>query len=288
MPIFHPRITHTLKKLARYRTSLTLLKNTTDTLLSESRRRNIYRVKAVGVRPPLDFIYDFTYDKCMMKKENKQQRAYRIIKSRIVEKVFAPGQRIVIDQLARELQTSSIPIREAIRQLEAEGLIEYKHNIGPVVSSINESEYYESLQVLAVLEGYVVASCSQNFPAAKIMKLKEKNKQMKEALEDFDIIAFANLNTEFHHLIYEESTNKVLVESIQNLWKRLDSIRGIGSTLYSVRVKESIKEHEEIISLLEKKADPQKIEELVRMHKLRTAEDFERRRSIRMENTSES
>ncbi|VEF49717.1 GntR family transcriptional regulator [Bacillus freudenreichii] len=242
----------------------------------------------MGVRPPLDFIYDFKYDKSMMIKENKQQRAYRIIKSRIVEKVYVPGQRLVIDQLARELETSSIPIREAIRQLEAEGLIEYKHNIGPVVAPINESEYYENLQVLAVLEGYAVASCSQKFPAAKIMKLKEKNKQMKEALEDFDIIAFAKLNVEFHQIIYEESTNRVLIENIQNLWKRLDSIRGIGSTLYSVRVKESIKEHEEIISLLEKKADPQKIEELVRMHKLRTAEDFERRRSMKMENTSES
>lgn len=243
----------------------------------------------LGVRPlSVDFIYDFKYDECMMIKENKQQRAYRIIKSRIVEKVYVPGQRLVIDQLARELETSSIPIREAIRQLEAEGLIEYKHNIGPVVAPINESEYYENLQVLAVLEGYAVASSSQKFPAAKIMKLKEKNKQMKEALEDFDIIAFAKLNAEFHQIIYEESTNRVLIENIQNIWKRLDSIRGIGSTLYSVRVKESIKEHEEIISLLERKADPQTIEELVRMHKLRTAEDFERRRSMRMENTLEN
>ncbi|MFD1706456.1 GntR family transcriptional regulator [Siminovitchia sediminis] len=223
-----------------------------------------------------------------MMKENKQQRAYRIIKSRIVEKVYAPDQRIVIDQLAKELQTSSIPIREAIRQLEAEGLIEYKRNIGPVVAPINESEYYENLQLLAVLEGYAVASCARNFPAAKILKLKEKNKQMKEALEDFDFIAFAKLNEEFHYIIYEENTNKILIETIKTIWKRLHAIRGIGSTLYSGRVKESIKEHEEIISLLEKKADPQTVEEVVRLHKFRTAEDFERRRSLNAGTTVES
>lgn len=91
------------------------------------------------------------------------------------------------------------------------------------------------------------------FPGCQDHEAERKNKQMKEALEDFDIIGYAKLNAEFHQLIYEESTNKVLIENIRNLWKRLDSIRGIGSTLYSGRVKESIKEHEEIISLLEKK-----------------------------------
>jgi DNA-binding GntR family transcriptional regulator len=223
----------------------------------------------------------------MMKKENKQQRAYRIIKARIVEKVYAPGQRIVIDQLARELLTSSIPIREAIRQLEAEGLIEYKHNIGPVVAPINESEYYEHVKMLGVLEGYAAALAAPHFPAAKIPKLKELNERMKEALDNFDIYLFAKLNAEFHRLISEECQNKVLYETIAGIWKKLDSIRGIGSTLYSVRVKESIKEHETIISLLEKKSDGKQLEEYVRQHKFKTADDFERRRSMRLESAGE-
>lgn len=236
----------------------------------------------------IDIIYDFKYDKSMMKKENKQQRAYRIIKARIVEKVYAPGQRIVIDQLSRELATSSIPIREAIRQLEAEGLIEYKHNVGPVVAPINESEYYDNLKILGVLEGYAAALSAPYISAAKIIKLKELNERMKEALEHFDIHLFAKLNAEFHQLITRECQSKILYDTIAGIWKKLDSIRGIGSTLYSVRVKESIEEHERIIFLLEKKSDLKELEMFVREHKFKTADDFERRRSLRMESTGEN
>lgn len=214
----------------------------------------------------------------IMRKENKQQRAYRMIKERIVEKRYVPGQRIVIDQLARELKTSSIPVREAIRQLEAEGLLEYKQNVGPVVLQINEAEYYDSLNLLAVLEGYATALSAENFSPEKILELREKNERMKEALSNFDIITFAKLNIEFHDLIYEECPNKMVVTTIRNLWKRLDSIRGIGSTFYLERVKESIKEHEQIISLIENKASFHEIETAIRLHKYRTAEDFSKNR----------
>lgn len=227
----------------------------------------------------IDIIYDFTYDKNMMIKENKQQMVYRILKGRIVERVYAPGQRIVIDQLAKELSTSSIPVREAIRQLEAEGLVDYKHNVGPVVLQINESEYYDNLKLLAVMEGYATALNAEHFPAEKIVMLKEKNKQMEEALEEFDFLKYGKLNSEFHKLTYEDCSNKVLVEMINGIWKKLDSIRGLGSTFFSVRVKESIQEHENIISLLENKASFDEIEQAVRIHKIKTAEDFERRRS---------
>ncbi|HEY4552421.1 MAG TPA: GntR family transcriptional regulator [Bacillaceae bacterium] len=222
----------------------------------------------------------------MMIKENKQQKAYRVIKARIVERVYAPGQRIVIDQLARELETSSIPVREAIRQLEAEGLLHYKQNIGPVVSEINESEYYETLKLLAVLEGYATALSAQDFPQEKIGVLKEINERMKEALEEFDFQKFGKLNSEFHKNIYEECGNTILKETIKGMWKRMDAIRGLGSTLYSVRVKESIQEHEQIIGLLEQGAEFGLIEERVRMHKIKTAEDFERRRSGQKQETS--
>lgn len=81
-----------------------------------------------------------------MIKENKQQKAYRVIKARIIERIFVPGQRIVIDQLAKELKSSSIPVREAVRQLESERLILYKQNVGPVVAQVNETAYSDTLR----------------------------------------------------------------------------------------------------------------------------------------------
>lgn len=212
-----------------------------------------------------------------MKNENKQQKAYRVIKLRIIERIYVPGQRLVIDQLAREMETSSIPVREAIRQLEAEKLVYYEQNIGPVVASVNETDYSDTLRVLAVLEGYATSLSANHFPRSKIDRLSEQNKKMEEALQEFDILLFGKRNLEFHQLIYEECQNTFLLEAIRDATTRLDSIRGIGSTLYSVRVKESIKEHWEIIRLLET-GNSSELEKLARTHKIRTAEDFEKRR----------
>jgi DNA-binding GntR family transcriptional regulator len=212
-----------------------------------------------------------------MIKENKQQKVYRIVKGRIIEREYVPGQRIVIDQIAKELETSSIPVREALRQLEAERLVVYKRNVGPVVAEVNESDYLDTVHVLALLEGYAASLAAENFPEEKLNELIELNQLMEEALEEFDIIMFSRLNATFHRIICEESGNNFLLESIQNAWNRIDSIRGTGSTLYSKRVKESIEEHKEIIALLQSGATKE-IEIVARAHKIRTAENFEKRR----------
>lgn len=219
-----------------------------------------------------------------MIKENKQQKVYRIVKARIIERVYAPGQRIVIDQLAKELGTSTIPVREAIRQLEAERLIVYKRNIGAVVAEVNETDYSDTLRVLAVLEGYATSLSAKHMTMEKIEKLRQLNNFMEEALEDFEMLTYGELNAKFHRTISDACGNEFLQENIRDAWERLDSIRGIGANLYSRRVKESIQEHEEIISLIESQADSRKIENVAREHKLATAEDFERRRLKRLEN----
>ncbi|WP_047984248.1 GntR family transcriptional regulator [Ornithinibacillus californiensis] len=212
-----------------------------------------------------------------MIKENKQQKVYRILKGRIIEREYVPGQRIVIDQIAKELETSSIPVREAIRQLEAERLVVYKRNVGPVVAEVNESDYLDTVHVLALLEGYAASLAAKNFPKEQIVQLKELNRLMEEALEDFDIIQFSKLNAAFHRIICEQCENAYLIETIQHTWNRIDSIRGTGSTLYSKRVKESILEHREIIRLLEL-GESDQIEILAREHKIKTAINFEKRR----------
>lgn len=213
-----------------------------------------------------------------MKNENKQQKIYRVLKERIIEREYAPGQRIVIDQIAKEQHTSIIPVREAIRQLEAEKLVFYQRNIGPVVAEVNESDYSDTLRVLAILEGYVAQMLPKPFPKDKIILLKKQNKAMKEALEEFDIIGFSKLNAQFHQIICKQCTNKYLLQLIKDTWSRISAIRGIGSTLYSFRVKESIEEHEQIIAMLEDDKDATELERMLREHKMRTVADFERRR----------
>ncbi|WP_077328199.1 GntR family transcriptional regulator [Virgibacillus siamensis] len=218
-----------------------------------------------------------------MKKETKQQKVYKGLKKRIIERIYVPGQRIVIDQIAKEMNTSTIPVREAIRQLESERLVFYKQNVGPVVAKVNENDYSDTLRVLALLEGHATALSAKRFPKEKIPVLRDLNKQMEEALENIDILLFGKLNSRFHRVICEACNNDYLLESIRDTWNRLDSIRGAGSMLYSLRVKESIREHKEIIRYFEYGGSFSEIEQHSRMHKIKTAEDFERRRLQQME-----
>lgn len=208
------------------------------------------------------------------KKTSKKEKAYHFLKNKIIDGHYAPGQRIVINQLVKTLSTSAIPIREAIRQLEAEGLIEYQQNIGAVVTPIDENEYVNTLSTLAVLEGYAAALSIGNFTEERIRVLKELNQQMKEALLEFDFGKFGDLNRYFHDLTYENCPNNYLIETIRKTWLRLDSIRMTGSTFNPKRANESIDEHENIIQLLSEGADFEAVESAVRSHKLNTVQAF--------------
>ncbi|MFC7393403.1 GntR family transcriptional regulator [Scopulibacillus cellulosilyticus] len=210
---------------------------------------------------------------------NKQQYAYVTIRARILDGTYSPGFRLVINQLAKEFSTSAIPVREAIRQLEAEGLIDYKPYSGAVVTPIDENQYHETLSVLAVLEGYATADSSQQIPEEKLKELKKLNQSMRETFEeDYDFIHFGKLNRQFHSIIYDYCTNSYLAESIRQIWHRLDSIRHVGSLLVPKRVKESINEHDNIIKLMETKESLDKIEQVVREHKMNTLTSFNQRK----------
>src|SRR5258708_27217926 len=84
---------------------------------------------------------------------NKQERTYTIIKDRIHVGSIAPLQRLNIDAIARELGVSPIPVREALRRLEADGWVRFTPNVGAVVSPGGATPREQGLVALAMLEG---------------------------------------------------------------------------------------------------------------------------------------
>jgi DNA-binding GntR family transcriptional regulator len=210
---------------------------------------------------------------------SKHQIAYNVIRSRILNGTYSPGHRIVIDQIAKELSLSAIPIREAIRNLEADGLIEYIPYKGAVVTQINENEYLETLTTLAVLEGYATMLSSQFIPKEKIADLRKINKKMEEEVEQYHFKNFGELNLSFHNLIFEFCGNRYLKEKIHETEARLDAIRRRGSTFMPIRPKQSVEEHEQLIVLIETNQPLETIEAFARRHKLNTVESFRKRKS---------
>ncbi|MDR7071910.1 GntR family transcriptional regulator [Fictibacillus barbaricus] len=213
-------------------------------------------------------------------KPNKQQYAYQVIRSRILDGRYPPGHKLVIDQLARELHTSAIPVREAIRQLEADSLISFKPYSGAIVTPFDEEAYLETLSVLAVLEGYATAESSVHFPHEKLKNLRTYTQLMEDALDVLDFSLFSNYNKEFHKLTYTYCTNQFLMEQIQATWERLSTVRKNGTTMQPARMKRSIAEHYQLIEMIEKREDPKKIESFTRCHKMNTLKAFQEDKTI--------
>lgn len=210
-------------------------------------------------------------------KINKKNYAYDAIRGRILDGIYAPGQRIVIDQIAKELKLSIIPVREAIRQLEADGLVHNKPYSGPVVNTINEKEYLDTLSVLAVLEGYATALSAANMTPDIIDHLKQINKGMKESLEEFEFENFGELNRKFHATILDICGNTYLQDEIRRVGERMDSVRKSVFTFLPARTKMSVKEHDDLIELFESKAPFANVEQYAREHKMNTVRAFQER-----------
>src|SRR5476651_2689129 len=88
---------------------------------------------------------------------SKSQLAYQWIKARIADGTYVSGYRLVLGSIARELDISVVPVREAIRLLESEGLVTFERNVGAQVALIDESEYIFTMQTLSIVEGAATA-----------------------------------------------------------------------------------------------------------------------------------
>ncbi|MDE3075480.1 MAG: GntR family transcriptional regulator [Chloroflexota bacterium] len=199
---------------------------------------------------------------------SKQEQAYRLIRGRIESSAFRPGQRLVIDSLSRDLQISSVPIREAIRKLEAEGWVHYQRNAGPIVANVTREQWQANQEILAVLHGYATGLASPLLGAGSIKELRQINRRMLRALESFDSAGFGACNQQFHETIYRECTNPVLVKEIVEMQARIDAIKGTVYSSLPHRGRTEIDEHNRLIDMIEWHEPPRAIEEFARQHKL--------------------
>lgn len=205
---------------------------------------------------------------------NKQEQAYSIIRERIVNGTYVPGYRLVIDALAREFGISPVPIREAIRRLEAEGWVEYRANSGAQVAAIDANQYEAELAALGLLEGYATALAAPHLNAEDLKHLRESNVGMFRAIQSANLHAYGPLNKAFHFYIYDRCPNTYLVELLQATWDRLAVRRHTDFTYIPQRIKVSIEEHSQLLDLIERHAPGNEIEELMREHKRRTSEAY--------------
>jgi len=106
---------------------------------------------------------------------SKSEQAYAAVKSRIVDGTYSPGYRLVLAKIAEDLGVSVVPVREAIRRLEAEGLVKFERNVGATVSGIDPTEYLYTMQTLSIVEGAATALSAPLIGAADVARARAVN-----------------------------------------------------------------------------------------------------------------
>lgn len=201
---------------------------------------------------------------------SKSQLAYSWIRERIDKGHFVPGYRLVIGQLAKELKVSTVPVREAIRRLEAEGLVTFEPNVGAQVALIHESEYRYAMEALGIVEGAATALSAPSITADHIARGRAINRRMTECLDDFEPRLFTELNRQFHSVLFEQCPNPHILDQVHRGWTRLTVLRDSTFGFVPGRARQSVEEHEQLLQLIERHADARAIEFAARNHRLNT------------------
>jgi len=204
----------------------------------------------------------------------KYREAYRAIQERILRGELRSGQRVTIEVLARQLGMSPTPVREALRQLEAEGLVTYRPHAGARVAEVDVDAYAEVVSVRAVLEGWATALAAPRLGPPALARLRELNARMRDALRRGDFVSFDRLNRRFHRALYRPCGHRLLRELLEGLRARTDLVRRSVFPFIPHRAAQSVEEHDRLLDLVEAGCPAQEVEAFARQHKLRTLEAY--------------
>ncbi|WP_153147527.1 GntR family transcriptional regulator [Dechloromonas sp. H13] len=179
---------------------------------------------------------------------------YQEVAERLRQRIFAheltPGTWIDEQKLAEQYGISRTPLREALKVLASEGLVELKPRRGCYVTEISRQDLDDIFPLMALLEGRCAADAVRAAKAADIKGLREIHERLEAAAREGRIDAFFEANQEFHRRIQELASNRWLLSVIQDLRKVLKLSR-LHSLSLEGRLQQSLEEHRAIMAAFE-------------------------------------
>ncbi len=205
---------------------------------------------------------------------------YSVLRRRILDGTYPPGYRLVIDTIGQELEVSPMPVREAIRRLEAEHWVAYQRNAGARVAPRDAESWAEAIETLGLLEGFVTARAAPFMTADDFAEMRRIIGEMLDDVEAMDVLGLTEHNEDFHRVVWERCPNRILRREVEEAAARLDAMR---STIYfplGTRGRPSIEEHKELVAMLETGRSADDLERFAREHRLKTIAVRGGRRSV--------
>jgi DNA-binding GntR family transcriptional regulator len=205
-------------------------------------------------------------------KRSNAQRLRDSLEDDIINGRRAPGERLDPEALGREFNVSRTPVREAIQQLVASGLVTVSPKKGTFVARVGIDQLIEMFEVMAELEGMCGRLAARRITEEELVAMREALQRCEAAAEAGDTDEYYYENEIFHNCIYSASHNGFLAQEAHQLKQRLKPYRRLQLQVRQ-RMGGSLAEHRDIVAAIER-GDAQLAEQTLREHVLIQGERF--------------
>ncbi len=153
----------------------------------------------------------------------------RVLQGEIIGGRFKPGQRLVERELTARFGVSSIPVREALQELENRGLIVRRHNRGCTVVQLCRKDAVRICELRRVLEPKVMEWAAERMTEARAALLRDQFERLKSAADNRDLPEFYQEDVIFHNMIWEAADNPYAIRLLDSMLGSLFASGLIGS-----------------------------------------------------------
>jgi DNA-binding GntR family transcriptional regulator len=176
----------------------------------------------------------------------KTDFVYQTLRKEILDGHLQPGQRLRLTELAERYEISEMPVREALRKLQHDGLVQFESHRGATVSDLSLERIVEIIATRTYLEACATIEAAPHHSPQSIKQMKELVGKMKKIR---DPEQYSELNRKFHRLLIDPCPNAFLKLEIDNLWNKVWRTR--SQSLFQMvprRISEATIEHERILN----------------------------------------
>lgn len=201
--------------------------------------------------------------------QTKQEWLYQEIKRAIEHCELQPGERLILDELATGFNVSRVPVREALLQLQAEGLVQMTPHVGAVVAPITQASAQDYFAISRELQVLAVRAAATRMNEKEKANLATIVREMEDIAPTGDALSYSKANSRFHDFIKDNCHMPLVPQLIDNFhqhWHRFERYYNLYP-MSTERMEITLPEHRAMLQAIQA-ADPDQAEVASRKHNI--------------------
>ena len=178
-------------------------------------------------------------------------QVYEHLREKLKTQNIKPGSFVTINQLSSQLGINRTPLRDALLQLQVEGFVTFLPQRGIQINELSRKDLEDIYEILGALDSRALFSTFDKLTPEHIEKMRRINEEMYACVSDEEFNRYFDLNTAFHNVYLDLSTNKMLLSQVNIFRQRLFDFGAKGKWIEKVR-ELNYAEHLKFIELIEK------------------------------------